>query len=80
MKQETLSSDSFERARKKAAGNPELLELIDWVEIQVSIGVSSCQAAATWAARKGREPLVKLDDALAISNIVRQANQAEELQ
>ncbi len=66
---EPLSLDTFERARARAAGNPDLIELIDWVEVQTSIGISPTQAAATWAARKNREPLVRLDD---ISDILQQ--------
>jgi hypothetical protein len=61
MKTEQLMPDRFEYARRKAVDSVDLLELIDWIEIQVSLGVSPTQAAATWAARKSKEPLVKLD-------------------
>lgn len=63
-KEPNLPSHVFEAARLKADGDCDLNECILWVETLTSIGVSATQACSTWAAKKAREPLARLDGAL----------------
>ncbi len=51
--------DTFERAKNRAAGNEDLIDLLFWIETLVGVGVSPTQAASVWATRKAKEPLIK---------------------
>jgi hypothetical protein len=61
IKEPYLPSEVFQAARTKAGEDNELLECIMWVETLTSINVSATQACSTWAAKKAREPLTRLD-------------------
>lgn len=63
MDRETLSPSTFELARKKAFSDPDLIEVILWIETLTSVGVSPTAACTTWATHRGRQPLSRLDAA-----------------
>jgi hypothetical protein len=59
-KEMNSSSVAFEVARQRAAGHLDLLELILWIELLTSLGVSPTAACTTWAGHKAREPQTKV--------------------
>jgi hypothetical protein len=57
---EDKSSNVFEVAKKKAAADKELLDLLFWIETLVATGVTPSTACSAWMSRKSKEPLIRL--------------------